>query len=64
MIKRNIDIRKSIQESGLKLWEVAYQYGVSDSTFSVKLRKELPETEKQKIFKIIEDLREREVVKQ
>ena len=37
-------------------WQVAYRLGVVDTTFSRKLRRELPEDQKQKIFKIIDEL--------
>ena len=52
----NADIRKTAQESGVRLWEVAERLGIADSTFSRKLRRELPETEKQRIFAIIDDI--------
>lgn len=52
----NLDIRKAASVAGVKLWEIAERYGVSDSNFSRKLRRELPEPEKQKIFEIIEQI--------
>lgn len=57
----NRDIRKAIEQAGLKYWQVADAYGISDGNFSRKLRKELPEEEKKKIFEIIKSLK-REVV--
>lgn len=53
---KNNDIRKEIEKSGLKYWQVAERYGISDGNFSRKLRRELPEEEKEKIFKIIGEL--------
>ena len=53
----NIDIRKAITCSGLKFWQVAMEYGCTDSTFSRKLRHELSEVEKEKIFAIIKKLK-------
>lgn len=52
----NIDIRQAANEAGLKLYEIAAEYGVNDGNFSRKLRWELPDTEKQKIFEIINRL--------
>lgn len=52
----NADIRKTAQESGVRLWEVAERLGIADSTFSRKLRHELPDAEKQRIFAIIDDI--------
>ncbi|MGN0453089.1 MAG: hypothetical protein ACI4GZ_04725 [Ruminococcus sp.] len=52
----NLDIRKAATNAGVKLWEIAEIYGISDTNFSKKLRRELPEPEKQKIFAIIEQI--------
>lgn len=52
----NLDIRKAATNAGVKLWEIAEIYGISDTNFSKKLRRELPEPEKQKIFEIIEQI--------
>jgi len=54
----NDEIRKAAKDAGLKLWEVADALGMqSDSAFSRKLRRELPQDEKTKIFSIIEQLK-------
>jgi hypothetical protein len=60
LVKANEDIRLRAQKVGVKLWEIAYVYGVNDVTFTKKLRHELPINEKEKVFKIIESLRRRE----
>jgi len=52
----NLDIRKEISDSGLKLWQIADKLGLTDGNFSRKLRKELSNTEKVKIRQIIKDL--------
>lgn len=52
----NLDIRNAATNAGVKLWEIAEIYGISDTNFSKKLRRELPEPEKQKIFAIIEQI--------
>lgn len=53
----NQDIRRSATENRVKLWQIAAALGITDSTFSRKLRKELQKDEKSKIFSIIENLR-------
>ena len=55
--RKNLDIRKAVEESGLYLWQIAYFLGMCDGTFSRKLRKELSIDEKQKIFHIIEEIK-------
>lgn len=49
----NEEIRQAAKSSGVKLWQVAERYGLNDGNFSRKLRHELPSCEKQKILKII-----------
>jgi ribosomal protein L20 len=55
---RNQDIREEINCSGIKYWMIAEKLGISDVTFSRRLRKELPINEKQKISQIILQLKE------
>lgn len=52
----NQDIRCAASEAGVKLWQIADALGIADFNFSRKLRKELPQEEKEKIFNIIEQL--------
>ena len=52
----NLDIRKEAEQSNIKLWQIAEYLGITDGNFSKKLRKELPEEEKQKIFTAINEL--------
>ncbi len=54
----NITIRKAAKEAGVPLWEIAERYGVTDSTFSRKLRRELPKEEQDKLLSIISSLKE------
>mgnify|MGYP001107294511 FL=1 len=49
----NFDIRFAAGKAGVKLWQIADALGMADSNFSRKLRKELPDEEKAKIFEII-----------
>lgn len=56
---KNLEIRNSIEKSGFHYWEIAQEYGLSDSNFSRKLRNELSPDEKTRIFSIIENLKKR-----
>lgn len=58
MREANIDIKLRAAGNGVKLWEVADQLGIADTSLSRKLRKELPAEEKEKIFGIIDKLAE------
>ena len=53
---KNIDIRLKAAGSGVPLWKIADELGIADTSFSRKLRKELPDSEKTKIFDIIDRL--------
>ena len=59
--KANLEIRKAIGAAGLRQWEVADALGILDSVFSRKLRRELPNEEKEHILHIIAKLEKREV---
>lgn len=52
----NLDIRAAAVSAGVRLWRVADALGIADASFSRKLRKELPQEEKEKIFSIIREL--------
>lgn len=52
----NEEIRKTAKKKGVKLWEIAAEYGINDGNFSRKLRHELPEDEKIKILAIIDSI--------
>lgn len=56
----NLDIREAIKKTGLKQYEVAEKYGIHEASFSRRLRHELGNSEKKKIFKIIDDLDKRQ----
>ena len=55
-MQANQTIRDTAKAHGVKLWQVAEAYGINDSNFSRKLRKELPEAEQQRIIGIIHRL--------
>lgn len=52
----NKEIREAAKKVGVHLWQVAGECGVNDGNFSRKLRKELPQEEKQRILEIIDRL--------
>ena len=52
----NLEIRRKLKETKVMQWQVADELGVSEMTLVRKLRYELPEAEKQKIFQIIKEL--------
>ena len=52
----NKDIRQLAKENNVYLWQVAHELGITDATFSRRLRFELSEKDKQEIRAIIERL--------
>lgn len=52
----NEDIRRTAAGAGVRLWQVADALGMADCSLSRKLRKELPQAEKEKIFGIIRSI--------
>lgn len=54
----NLDIRKVIESSNFKYWQVANKLKMTDGNFSRLLRNELDEHKKNKILKAIEELME------
>lgn len=56
----NSDIRQAISASGLYLWQVAEALSITDTTFSKKLRCELSDDYKQRIYAAIDELKQRE----
>ena len=57
MKKKNHEVRQAIEAAGIKYYEVAFKLDINDGNFSRKLRKELSAEEKDKIFKIIEEIK-------
>lgn len=54
MKRNNQDVRKAIEDAGLKMYHVAKTYGLSDSNFSRLLRFELGLDEKGRVLAAIE----------
>lgn len=49
----NKDIKSAAKNAGVFHWEIAERLGIQDSAFSRKLRRELPDEEREKILGII-----------
>ena len=56
MKQENKTIRDIAKAHGIRLWQIAEVYGCNDGNFSRKLRRELPESEQQRIMEIIKSL--------
>jgi predicted XRE-type DNA-binding protein len=52
----NVEIRSAYMQAGIKQWKLAEALGISETHFSRKLRKELPQEEKEKILETIHRL--------
>lgn len=52
---KNLQIRQALKETNMKHWQLAEKLGIAESTLCVKLRKELPAEEKEKILAIINE---------
>lgn len=54
----NRDIRLAAAGAGVRMWQIADELGVRDCNFSRRLRHELSDDEKERIFFIIRKLSE------
>lgn len=52
----NNEIKARAKQKGVCLWEVADKLGLVDSSFSRKLRRELPPDEKRRINNLIDEI--------
>ncbi|MBQ4424570.1 MAG: hypothetical protein II882_02400 [Lachnospiraceae bacterium] len=55
----NVEIRERAKASGVAQWEIAECLGIHEAVLSRKLRHELSDDEKAKIFEIIDQIKER-----
>lgn len=53
-----MDIRAAAVIGGVRMWQIADELNIQASTLCMRMRKELPEDEKKKIFEIIDKLSE------
>lgn len=55
-MKANNDIRTYAKDNGVALWECAKALGISEATMIRRLREELPDSHKEEIKGIIDDI--------
>lgn len=55
---KNMDVREQLKKAGVRQWEVSEVLGINEAALSRKMRHELPEEEKQKIYSAIEELKQ------
>lgn len=53
---KNIVIRETAKEKGVFLWQIAERLNLYDCNFSRKLRRELPDEEREKILALIDEI--------
>lgn len=53
---QNMTIRNAVKSNGLCLWQLADRLGITDSTLSRKLRKELPPDEQRRYLDAVQQL--------
>ena len=52
----NTEIREAAKRNGVRLWQVAEVIGIADATFSRKLSRDLPASERERVMTVIEKL--------
>ena len=52
----NLEIRRAAAGAGVKHWQIADKLGIAETTFCRRLRRDLPDEEKQKILAAIAEL--------
>jgi len=55
-VVKNLDLREYAAARGVRLWRIAEALGMTDASFSRKLRRELGNADKQRIRGIIDEL--------
>lgn len=63
-MKANDEIRAEALQRKVPLWQIAEKLGIADTTFSRKLRHELPNEEKQRVMEAIREIAEERGEKQ
>lgn len=58
----NIEVRNQLKKTGVRQWMVADALNYDESVFSRKLRKELPDEERQRVLEAIKILSNKEAV--
>ena len=58
----NADIRAAAKGASVRMWEIADHFIISKPSITRKLRHELPQAEKERIFSIIEEIAKEKAV--
>lgn len=58
-MRANQNIREAAKKADVCLWEIAEAIDISDCMLSKKLRRELPDAEREKLLRIIEEIAQR-----
>ena len=53
---KNKDVRSAIADAGLRMWQVAEALNIADTTFCRKLRRELSDEDKARVYAAIAEL--------
>lgn len=53
---KNKDVRSAIADAGLRMWQVAEALNIADTTFCRKLRRELSDDDKARVYAAIAEL--------
>ena len=53
---KNQRVRAAAKAHGVLLWEIAERIGITDSNFSRKMRRELPESEQTQLISIVDQI--------
>jgi AraC-like DNA-binding protein len=61
MRERNIDIRAKAKEAKIRFWEIGEKLGMSESTFTRYLRRELDTNSKERILTIVQEMEQQEL---
>lgn len=56
---KNKEVLLQMQRTGIRQWEIAEAYGVSEGVFSRRMRHELSPKDRQKVLDIIKELDDR-----
>lgn len=59
-MRANLDIRAAAKSASVRMWEIADHLKISEPSITRKLRHELPQAEKDRIFSIIEEIAKEE----
>ena len=59
----NIDLRETAKKSGVRFWEICEVLQISEPTMTRLLRRELPDEKKEQIRGIIQQLAQKDGVK-